>query len=79
MGSSRRGKKAGVCLSVVAVLIPLALQLAGVVLIRRFLGLGPLFWVLAGVMLAAAVAVIVAALYRIHEINGGEEDDLSQY
>ena len=28
---------------------------------------------------AAAVAVIVAACARIREINGGEEDDLSQY
>lgn len=35
--------------------------------------------VLALLLTAAAVAVIVAACARIREINGGEEDDLSQY
>ena len=72
-------KKAGVWLSVIAVLIPLALQAAGVLWVRHWLGGGPLFWGLALVLLAAAVLVIAAALARIREINGGEEDDLSQY
>ena len=43
------------------------------------LGVTPLFVGLSLVLLAAAVLVIAAALVRIREINGGEEDDLSQY
>ena len=73
-----RGKKVGVWLSVAAVLAPLAVQIAGVAWIWTLLGSHPLFWVLA-LLLTAAVAVIVAACARIREINGGEEDDLSQY
>ena len=67
-----RGKKVGVWLSVAAVLAPLAVQIAGVAWIWTLLGSHPL-------LTAAAVAVIVAACARIREINGGEEDDLSQY
>ena len=74
-----RGKKVGVWLSVAAVLAPLAVQIAGVAWIWTLLGSHPLFWVLALLLTAAAVAVIVAACARIREINGGEEDDLSQY
>lgn len=74
-----RGKKVGVWLSVAAVLAPLAVQIAGVVWIWTLLGSHPLFWVLALLLTAAAVAVIVAACARIREINGREEDDLSQY
>ena len=70
-----RGKKVGVWLSVAAV----AVQIAGVAWIWTLLGSHPLFWVLALLLTAAAVAVIVAACARIREINGGEEDDLSQY
>ena len=73
------GKKAGVWLSVLAVLVPLAVQMLGVYWAWAVMGLTPLFVVLAIILLAAAVAVIVAALSRIREINGGEEDDLSQY
>lgn len=76
---SRSGKKAGVWLSVLAVLVPLAVQMLGVYWAWAVMGLTPLFVVLAIILLAAAVAVIVAALSRIREINGGEEDDLSQY
>ena len=54
-------------------------QIAGVAWIWTLLGSHPLFWVLALQLTAAAVAVIVAACARIREINGGEEDDLSQY
>ena len=75
----RRGKKVGVWLSVAAVLVPLAVQIAGVFWIWTLLGSHPLFWVLALLLTAAAVGVIVAAWSRIREINGGEEDDLSQY
>ena len=74
-----RGKKVGVWLSVAAGLAPLAVQIAGVAWIWTLLGSHPLFWVLALLLTAAAVAVIVAACARIREINGGEEDDLSQY
>ena len=74
-----RGKKVGVWLSVAAVLAPLAVQIAGVAWIWTLLGSHPLFWVLALLLTAAAVAVIVAACARIREINGGEEDGLSQY
>ena len=72
-------KKAGVWLSVLAVLLPLALQAAGVLLAWKRWGLTPLFWGFALVLLAAAVLVMAAALVRIREINGGDEDDLSQY
>ena len=72
-------KKAGVWLSVIAVLIPLALQAASVFGMWRVLGVTPLFVGLSLVLLAAAVLVIAAALVRIREINGGEEDDLSKY
>ena len=34
---------------------------------------------LAALLLAAALFLIGAARSRIREINGGEEDDLSQY
>ena len=36
-------------------------------------------WALAALLLAAALFLIGAARSRIREINGGEEDDLSQY
>ena len=39
----------------------------------------PLFWGMAGLLLAAAILIIAAALVRLREIKGGEEDDLSQY
>ena len=64
--ASHRGKKVGVWLSVL------------VVLVHTFGG-HPLFWVLAALLLAAALVLIGAARSRIREINGGEEDDLSQY
>ncbi|MCI5689629.1 MAG: hypothetical protein MR286_01845 [Clostridiales bacterium] len=74
------GKKtAGVVLSVLAVLLPLALQGAAVLWAWRRLGMTPLFWGLAGLLLAAAILIIAAALVRLREIKGGEEDDLSQY
>lgn len=66
-----RGKKVGVWLSVAAVLAPLAVQIAGVAWIWTLLGSHPLFWVLALLLTAAAVAVIVAACARIREINVG--------
>lgn len=77
--ASHRGKKVGVWLSVLAVLIPLAIQAAGVCWAWRILGLTPLFFGVTLVLLAAAITVIAAAIVRIREINGGEEDDLSQY
>lgn len=77
--ASRRGKKMGVWLSVLAVLVPLAVQGIGVYWAWRMLGMTPLFWGLAALLLAAAITVIAAAIVRIREINGGEEDDLSQY
>ena len=67
-----RGEKVGVWLSVAAVLAPLAVQIAGVAWIWTLLGSHPLFWVLALLLTAAAVAVIVAACARIREINGLE-------
>ena len=39
----------------------------------------PIFWAADLVILAAAVGLIFAARSRIKEIEGGEEDDLSQY
>lgn len=72
-------KKMGVWLSVLAVLIPLVVQIAGTLLAWTRWGLAPLFWGAALVLLAVAVLVMAAALVRIREINGGEEDDLSQY
>lgn len=72
-------KKTGVWLSVLAVLLPLALQAFGVLRAWKHWGPTPLFWGFALVLLAAALLVIGAALVRIREINGGEEDDLSQY
>lgn len=77
--ASRTGKKVGVWLSVLAVLLPLAIQGAVVSLAWHALGMTPLFWILAAVLLAAAILIIAVAIQRIHEINGGEEDDLSQY
>lgn len=77
--SSHRGKKVGVWLSVLVVLISLAIQAAGVCLAWHFLGLTPLFLGVTLVLLAAAITVIAVAIVRIREINGGEEDDLSQY
>ena len=76
---ARRKKKAGVWLSVLAVLLPLVLQAVGVLAAWTHWGMTPLFWGIALVLLAVAVLVIAAALVRIREINGGEEDDLSQY
>ena len=72
-------EKMGVWLSVLAVLIPLAVQIAGMLLAWTRWGLTPLFWGATLVLLAVAALVIGAALVRIREINGGEEDDLSQY
>ena len=77
--NARGKKKAGVWLSVLAVLLPLALQASGVLRAWTRWGMTPLFWGIALVLLAVAVLVIAAALVRIREINGGEEDDLSQY
>ena len=77
--ASHRGKKVGVWLSVLVVLVPLALQGAGVAWAWRTFGGHPLFWILAALLLAAALFLIGAARSRIREINGGEEDDLSQY
>lgn len=75
----RGKKKIGVWLSALAVLVPLIFQSAGVLWAWHTLGSTPLFWGLSALLLAAAIGVIVAAWSRIHEINGGEEDDLSQY
>ena len=77
--ASHRGKKVGVWLSVLIVLVPLALQGAGVAWAWHTFGGHPLFWILAALLLAAALFLIGAARSRIREINGGEEDDLSQY
>ena len=63
----------------VAVSLKKALQAASVRGMWPVLGVTPLFVGLSLVLLAAAVLVIAAALVRIREINGGEEDDLSQY
>ena len=71
--ASHRGKKVGVWLSVLVVLVPLALQGAGVAWAWHTFGGHPLFWIL------AALLLIGVAWSRIREINGGEEDDLSQY
>ena len=73
--ASHRGKKVGVWLSVLVVLVPLALQGAGVAWAWHTFGGHPLF----SLLLAAALFLIGAARSRIREINGGEEDDLSQY
>ena len=74
--ASHRGKKVGVWLSVLVVLVPLALQGAGVAWAWHTFGGHPLFWILAALLLAAALFLIGAARSRIREINGGEEDDL---
>ena len=77
--ASHRGKKVGVWLSVLVVLVPLALQGAGVAWAWHTFGGHTLFWVIAALLLAAALVLIGVAWSRIREINGGEEDDLSQY
>lgn len=77
--TSHTKKKVGVWLSVLSVLVPLGLQGAGIAWAWRTFGGHPLFWVIAALLLAAALVLIGVAWSRIREINGGEEDDLSQY
>ena len=50
--ASHRGKKVGVWLSVLVVLVPLALQGAGVAWAWHTFGGHPLFWILAALLLA---------------------------
>lgn len=39
----------------------------------------PFYWVVDAVILLVVIGLILAARSRIKEIEGGEEDDLSQY
>lgn len=75
----RKKKKVGVWFSVLAVFVPLIIQITGVLWAWETLGMTPLFLVMSILLLAIGIGVIAAAWKRIHEINGGEEDDLSQY
>ena len=62
--ASHRGKKVGVWLSVLVVLVPLALQGAGVAWAWHTFGGHPLFWILAALLLAAALVLIGVAWSR---------------
>ena len=44
-----------------------------------WLSVAGILLVLEGFVFAGGLGVLIAAWYRIKEINGGEEDDLSQY
>lgn len=77
----RRKKKLGVWLSVLGVLAILGLE-AAVYAAVCSLALPvtlPVLLLLEGILLAVGIGVLLAARARIKEINGGEEDDLSQY
>jgi hypothetical protein len=77
----RRKKKAGVWLSVIGFLVILALEAvvyAAVCLFALPVVL-PVLLLAEGILLAAGIGILLAARARIQEINGGEEDDLSQY
>lgn len=76
-----RKKKLGVWLSVLGVLAILGLE-AAVYAAVCSLALPvtlPVLLLLEGILLAVGIGVLLAARARIKEINGGEEDDLSQY
>lgn len=76
-----RKKKLGVWLSVLGVLAILGLE-AAVYAAVCALALPvtlPVLLLLEGILLAVGIGVLLAARARIKEINGGEEDDLSQY
>lgn len=76
----RRGKKLGVWLSVIGVVALLGAHALLYGWTHWMFGLPrPVFLGLEGVLIASAVAVFIAARARIREINGGEENDLSQY
>ena len=77
----RRKKKTGVWLSVIGVLVILALEAAVYAAVYCFVlpVVLPVLLLAEGVLLAAGIGVLLAARARIKEINGGEEDDLSQY
>ncbi|MDY3014678.1 MAG: hypothetical protein SOR61_05740 [Evtepia sp.] len=76
----RQKKKAGVWLSVLAVLLLVAGYAVFSFRVQQGLGI-PLFLLLIpGIfLLAGAAGILLAARSRMKEINGGEEDDLSQY
>ena len=75
----RTKKKLGVWLSVAGVLLVLAVY-GGIYAVTFTLPMPlPMFLLLEGLVFAAGLGVLIAAWYRIKEINGGEEDDLSQY
>lgn len=76
---TRSKKKLGVWLSVAGVLLVLAVY--GGIYAAAFTPPVPLpaFLLLEGIVFASGLGVLVAAWFRIKEINGGEEDDLSQY
>ncbi len=77
--NTRSKKKLGVWLSVAGVLLVLAVY-GGIYAALYALPIPlPAFLLLEGIVIASGVGVLVAAWYRIKEINGGEEDDLSQY
>ena len=72
----RRKKKRSVWLVaiiLVLILVPQALFNGWIA------GYLPIFWAAVGVSLLAMIGVVLAARSRIKEIEGGEEDDLSQY
>lgn len=78
---NRRQKKCGVWLSVLGVLTILLLEgafYASVLLLALPVAL-PLLLLTGGVLLVIGIGILWAAWARIKEINGGEEDDLSQY
>lgn len=77
----RRKKKRGVWLSVLGILAILGLEGAvyGAVCCFALPVTLPVLLLLEAVLLAAGIGVLLAAWARIKEIDGGEEDDLSQY
>lgn len=73
-------KKAGVWLSVLAVLLLLAGYAVFYLRVQQELGVPLSILLIPGLLLLAiAIGLLLAARSRVKEINGGEEDDLSQY
>ena len=76
----RQKKKAGVWLSVLALLLLLAGYALFTAQVHQGLGIPLSLLLVPGfLLLVLAAGLLLAARSRMKEINGGEEDDLSQY
>ena len=72
----RRKKKRAVWLVVIILMLIMVPQ----ALFNGWLAMYmPLYWVADVVILLVVIGILLAARSRIKEIEGGEEDDLSQY